>query len=114
MNTSERNTVNEYLDLAIPELLEDEQYWRDEKRWTFGSLPDIELLDLYGLQFVAYKKTTGLYDTMMDYATEMSSNVKAEIAMEREKCQRKSFWKRIRKYLRKRVTFVRRLFNERH
>lgn len=74
--------------------------------WTFESLPDIELLDLYDLQFVAYKKTTGPYDAMMEHASEVSSDDKAKIAMERsseksitvqdserggEKCQEKVF-----------------------
>lgn len=130
MNASEGYTANEsveYLDLAIAEKFENEQYWKEQKRWTFGSLPDVELLDLYGLQFDAYSNTAGLYGTMREYASEISSNaLKSELALEksetledvkehgREKRKRMSFlWKRIRKYIRKRAAFIRRLFFER-
>lgn len=135
MNTNEGSTVNgtvEYLDLAMPETVEDEQYWKDEERWTFGSLPDIELLHLYGLQFGAYEKTTGLYETMVKYAPETSSDAKTGVAVLMtadcsrenpkivrvlgdggEKCQRKTFWMRIRRYLQKRTQSIRRLFSAR-
>lgn len=40
-------------------------------------MPDI---DLYGLQFTAHNKATGLYETVAEHAAETPSNAKTEVA----------------------------------
>lgn len=152
-NVEKVNGIVETMDLAIPKCSSDKYAWANEGRWTFGSLPRLDLLDIYGRQFSVYTKSNGLFETMVhlkDAAARMTSdqtpkvstelqtkveeivNVRAEnsemeaiemsAAENREefpndgdemKRQRKSVWKRLRRYLQKRTMCIRRLFKRR-
>lgn len=115
------NCIAECLDLAIPHVLSDQYAWTNE-RWTYGSLPNLQpnLLELYGRQFTQYSQSTGLYDTMVYLKTlgQIPEVVEIETIESGTKFpddsaaknRKKSFWKRLRRYLQKRTKFIRRLF----